>query len=226
MPSLPIGIADNAKPWTGQPAAQISFTASPSTTNNNTVYTFSNVAIGDADDNRIVAVAAFANGLGGDLVGVTIGGITATRASSFFSSETAGNAAGIFYANVPTGTTATVVITCPDAAARCATAVYRIIPGYGRIPTIGSAGDYASSISETEVVGGATVWGAVTPSASAAYTVERNGTSLATSISSVYSGSSLVKSGYLPLTGPDNAQVNATYSSTSNNIMIVAASWR
>lgn len=226
MPSLPIGIADNAKPWTGQPDATISFTASPSTTNNNTVYTFSNAAIGDADANRVVAVAVFANSLLGDFVGVTIGGITATKATSVFSSETAGNAAGIFYANVPTGTTATIVITCNDEASRCATAVYRIIPGYGRTATLDTAGAYASSIEENEVIGGVSVWGSVTPNASTAYTVERNGSSLTTSISGVYSGSSLIKSGKFDVTGSANAQVEATYSSTSNNIVLLCATWR
>lgn len=223
MTAFPIGVVDNAKPWTGQPDAQISYTANPNTTNNQTVYTFNNQSIGAADADRIVAVATYAPGVAGEFVSVTIGGISATAASSVWGSNVA---MGVFYANVPTGTTATIVITCTDQASRCAAAVYRIIPGYGRLTTIDSAGGYTSSVGETEIVGGVSVWASVTPGSSAAYTVNRNGSALSTSVSGVFSGDSLFKSGYVSVSGTTNMQVDATYSSTSNNISIAAATWR
>jgi len=72
--------------------------------------TFSSVNIGTASSGRIVVV-----GVGNDssdftpnaaVKSVTIGGISATLAAT-----TTGNGAGIWYANVPTGTTANIVLT-------------------------------------------------------------------------------------------------------------------
>lgn len=225
MSALPLGIADNAKPWTGQPDAQISFTASPSTTANETVYTFSSVAIGDEDASRVVAVAFFVNGLLDELVSATIAGVEATKVSSIRVAG-GGNAIAIFYAPVPTGTTATISVTCPDEGSRCATAVYRIIPAYGREDPISSDAKYESSVTLREVAGGVSIWCAVTPSLSSAYTVNRDSSALTTDISSTYSGSSLVKAGHVDISGTTNTAFNATYSSTSNDIVIATANWR
>ena len=74
---------------------------------------FASVAIGTASSNRIVVVC-FQNrkplgSANGDLATVTIGGVGATKATG--TPSTNANATEIWYAPVPTGTTATISVT-------------------------------------------------------------------------------------------------------------------
>lgn len=73
--------------------------------------TFSSFNIGAASSNRVIAVAVFTNANPAQTItGVTIGGISATQATS--AAETnALTSSDLWYASVPTGTTANIVIT-------------------------------------------------------------------------------------------------------------------
>lgn len=102
-------------------------------------YTFSTLAIGTADVTRIVACAIQLTG-GADIASVTIGGITAIRAARNFDT-------GVFYAIVPTGTTATVVITTGTATANnCQCSVYTILGYRSAIPAVSKNFGDASSL--------------------------------------------------------------------------------
>lgn len=84
-------------------------------------------SIGVADTNRIVAVAIMARiGATATVTSVTIGGISATQVSGAAASP-ANLATDIWYAAVPTGTTATVVVNYGSTSVVSGVAVYRII---------------------------------------------------------------------------------------------------
>src|SRR5690606_20575856 len=102
-----------------RPDATIDFTDSASSTSDLSEYTFSTRDIGTAAANRIVLVGiAFTVTGAADPSAVTIGGVTATKLVSQISSNGA-YYTGIYAAPVPTGTTASVVVTIGTAAARC-----------------------------------------------------------------------------------------------------------
>lgn len=88
-----------------------------------TTFTFPSVPIGPADANRRVYAVFTVGGATTNISSVTIGGITATRAIDG-SSTTIGRQA-IYYADVPTGTTATIVITTSAACTTCICSVYK-----------------------------------------------------------------------------------------------------
>jgi hypothetical protein len=72
--------------------------------------TFSNVNIGTPSAGRVVVVGVADNAASYDgITGVTIGGVAATEA--VFSDTATTNYASLWYASVPTGTTATIVVT-------------------------------------------------------------------------------------------------------------------
>lgn len=88
--------------------------------------TFSAMNIGVADSARIVAVAVGWDRAGTgfiDLTSVTIGGVTATKAGSTYANTD--KAIAIFYASIPTGTAADVVVNGSTWA--CSVSVYRVI---------------------------------------------------------------------------------------------------
>ncbi len=104
----------------------IAFTASSTDTTNATIYTFTGVAIGAAASDRYVAVAinGESGGASRSVSGVTIGGVTA---ASWINNDAAERYVSIWYANVPTGTTATIVVTASGAGwTACEIGVYRI----------------------------------------------------------------------------------------------------
>ena len=91
-----------------------------------TTYTFTNHAIGAADVTRRVVVAVSLGFLAASsqtLASATIGGIAATIHVQVGS----GDCVAFISALVPTGTTATIVVTASAAARRAAVAVYRAI---------------------------------------------------------------------------------------------------
>ena len=79
--------------------------------------TFSNVNIGTAASDRIVVVGvANSNGYGGNdsgIASVTIGGTAATEATS---SDPGQDVASLWYATIPAGTTANIIVTCKSGA--------------------------------------------------------------------------------------------------------------
>lgn len=105
------------------PSAAISATGSASSTGNNTTYTFNNVSIGTAATNRVVVVIVQTQAT---LSTVTVGGISATIVGS--------TSCYIAYAVVPTGTTATIVVTHTASTTRCYVDTYRVIPGFSTTP--------------------------------------------------------------------------------------------
>ena len=106
--------------------AVIDYRASSNDTVNRSVYTFTAQDIGAAQTDRIVAVAAYATG--GGAISCTIGGIAATKTADLFD-------AGIFWAIVPTGTTASIVITLASGTAHnCQIGVWRIVDYINPLP--------------------------------------------------------------------------------------------
>jgi hypothetical protein len=73
-------------------------------------YTMSNVAIGAADASRVVVACVTLNSESGDVTGVTIGGVAATQAISANGTSNRRSAVSIWYASVPTGSSADVVV--------------------------------------------------------------------------------------------------------------------
>lgn len=223
MTAFPIGVVSNARVWTGSPAASISYVGGTSSGNNNVTYTFSNRSIGAEDANRIVAVIVFASAVAGDFTSVTIGGVEATKAVSVNNGNNM--AMGIYYRSIPTGTTANIVVTCSDEAGRCAVSVYRIIKGYSADSLYTSSIQNAASTDLSEIVGGVSIYGTYR-STSTAYAVSRDTVSLTPDVSSVFSGTALVKFGNYSLTGNANASDTGTYAVDFNDGIIIGAHWR
>lgn len=128
-------------------ALALAFTDDDFDETNLTVYTFSAVAIGAAAANRIVVVDAHADE-GGDLVSMTIGGISATIAVSAAATD---EFAVIAYAVVPTGTTADIVVTWTSGALRCMIGAWRLT-GADTIPTDTDSSNSIPSTGETLTV--------------------------------------------------------------------------
>jgi hypothetical protein len=109
----------------GAPPPELSFIGQTEIITDLTTYTFTNHAIGAADPTRRVVVAvslgnAIASGM---LASATIAGIAATIHVQIGP----GDVVGFISALVPTGTTATIVLTASLAVDRAAVAVYRAI---------------------------------------------------------------------------------------------------
>lgn len=99
--------------------AQWSFQSASSDTTETTYYSFGGVSIGSAASNRQVIVgikgttsSAYGSAQGGSVVNVTIGGVSATQVIANYSSDSGSpvETAEIWWADVPTGTTATITV--------------------------------------------------------------------------------------------------------------------
>lgn len=102
-----------------------------SSASNLTTYTFAGVAIGPASADRYVVVAAHTDcGVASPTV-VTIGGINATLLE-------ANDGVGLFMALVPTGTTASIVVTFSASCSRAAIGVWSVT-GLTRVTPISSS---------------------------------------------------------------------------------------
>jgi hypothetical protein len=121
-------------------------TSTSASTGGSSAYTFSNISIGDAADNRTVVVTVSWNAGGFDrlLTSATIGGVSATIIQS---SDAAGWERGcIIYADVPTGTTADIALTwSAGVATGAAIGVFRLT---------GSSGVYSSATESSDGSGG------------------------------------------------------------------------
>jgi hypothetical protein len=122
-------------PGPGLPVAasagfSLDFTGNVEDTVGGTNVTYSNVPIGAADVNRVVAVGiAYRVANDTTTITMTIGGISATQVSGARSNRADGGnfITDIYYASVPTGTTANVAVVFSSASARSSVAAYRII---------------------------------------------------------------------------------------------------
>ena len=105
------------------PAATITNTAFASDDTTQTTYTFASQAIGTAASTRVVIVCGGTRNSAQMISSMTIGGISATKAISAAGASSF-NSAEIWYAVVPTGTTATISLTLGSSAPRYAISVY------------------------------------------------------------------------------------------------------
>ena len=97
-----------------------------SSSSNATAYTFSSTSIGTAAGDRIVVVSVSGSASdesGNAMASLTVGGIAATKAAEAWHN---GKLTAIWYAAVPTGTTATIVATFGDSQTRCSIAVHTL----------------------------------------------------------------------------------------------------
>jgi hypothetical protein len=111
-----------------------------SSSSNAFTYTFTSVGIGVATADRIVAVCAAINATSATTYGIssmTIGGIAATMAVRSSNNKNA----AIAYAVVPSGTTATIVVTLTGSGTpgRCVVNAYRITGYNNSTPIVASA---------------------------------------------------------------------------------------
>jgi hypothetical protein len=110
-----------------QGAATISFTASAVNTANATTHTFSGVSIGTAASNRKIVVASqhSSGTVPVSVSSMTVGGISATFVVNQASAD--GEAyVEIWQANVPTGTTATIVVNYSGTVSRGGVGVWAV----------------------------------------------------------------------------------------------------
>ncbi|TGS15900.1 hypothetical protein EN852_009715 [Mesorhizobium sp. M2E.F.Ca.ET.209.01.1.1] len=92
-------------------------------TSSSTTFTLSSVSIGAADANRKIFVNIAFNPGSPSITSVTIGGVVAKTVINKVQSGV--GLYGVFYADVPTGTTATIIVTTSASASNCLCAVYR-----------------------------------------------------------------------------------------------------
>lgn len=112
-------------------APTLSYQTSASSTSNTDTYTFSATAIGTAAADRRVYVVAYGGATTGSpqIDTCTIGGVLAQRIVRQSSGVSACVSAGIFVAQVPTGTTADIVVVYTAAMARSAISVWSVTGG-------------------------------------------------------------------------------------------------
>lgn len=109
---------------------------------NLTTYTFSSESLGAADANRyiIVGVVARKGGTTGcSITSVTIGGVSATEILDQANTDSNCDVAGLYIANVPTGTTGDVVVTFGETMVRSAIGLWRAVNIDSPTPTDFSA---------------------------------------------------------------------------------------
>ena len=122
--------------------ARLSYIGTTLDTSDLTTYTLAGVGIGTpAPDRLVVAVVMGRAGAGRTISSVTIGGVTATAA---ITSGSQNNPTGIYYALVPSGTTATVVATFSGGLVRMAVAIYSLT-GYRNMVPAATGQDYNST---------------------------------------------------------------------------------
>ena len=115
----------------GRSVATVTFAGSSVSGSNLTTYAFSAHAIGAAAANRkVVVAAATAGGSGADGVStVTVGGISATLVKATLTTDH--TQVEIWQADVPTGTTADIVVTWNAGKGRCGIGVWAVYGAAG-----------------------------------------------------------------------------------------------
>lgn len=197
--------------------SQVLFPASSAT------LTFSGMGTGTADANRVVAAGIFVQGFIGTVTGVTIGGVSATQVTGAAASATSIQT-DIWYASVPTGTTATVVVTMNTSQQySMAVSTFRIIT---TTPTAGTGGSgtqgFGLTASATITVpagGGAIVLGQLDDSQAQSWnvaTVDNARTTTGANGTSSYDGH---------ITGLSGSQTNTVTVGSNDRIATSAAPW-
>lgn len=93
-------------------SATVALAATVSSTANQSVYTYSAVAIGDAASDRVVVVVAHArSGSGSVISGITVGGVAATKLVESSNATGGQSSVGIYGVLAPSGATADIVVT-------------------------------------------------------------------------------------------------------------------
>lgn len=127
----------------------ITYNALASSTTDLTEYTFSAVALGDEAANRKIVVTILGRSTNPStrtISSVTVAGVAATEAVSV--SNTIGNRAAIYVADVPTGTTGDIVVTFDLGMQNCSVGSYAMYGAGSSTPT-DTATDIASAFSQT-----------------------------------------------------------------------------
>lgn len=144
----------------------ITFADSATDATDASVYTFTSIGVGTANSNRfVVAALSFSDDTGhADGYGptsVTIGGVTATEILSSSRNDKRGTeelGVSLWYAPLPTGTTANIVATYPDTLNNCACATWALISDTGAATqAIDTGGDIMTQKSLTLSPSGATI---------------------------------------------------------------------
>lgn len=106
----------------------VEFLQATESTANLSVYTFSSQNLGAEDLRRkiVVCVALASSGSIGSAT-VTVGGVSATSAVSVSSTDMTDLVTAIFYAEVPTGTSGSIVVTPDVSSSSCGIFVYRVV---------------------------------------------------------------------------------------------------
>tara|TARA_R110000772_G_scaffold233395_1_gene344960 strand:+ start:105 stop:773 length:669 start_codon:yes stop_codon:yes gene_type:complete len=123
----------------------LAFTASAVNSGSQSSYTFSSQAIGTASSDRVVVVGVTAGNSPADVSSMTIGGVGAAHAVS----RTNSTETEIWYATVPTGTTASVVVNFSGGKGRCGIGVWALTGVSG----VGATNSSTSSTSTLTVSG-------------------------------------------------------------------------
>ena len=111
----------------------VTFTDSSVNSSGATAYTFSSQAIGTASSDRVVAVGVSAGNSAAGINTLTVGGVSAVKAiDATNSTETE-----LWYASVPSGTTADIVVTFSSSKGRCGIGVWALtgVTGVGATNT-------------------------------------------------------------------------------------------
>jgi len=114
----------------------LSYTGKVSDTVGGTSPSYGSGAIGTADSNRVVAAAIWSRA-GTSISSVTIGGVSATQVSGAAAANSTTTLSDIWYASVPTGTTATIAVTYAASTQRSVVYLYRVVTS---TPTPNAAG--------------------------------------------------------------------------------------
>jgi len=112
-----------------------------------TSYTFSSEAIGSPKENRVIALCIGSRSAGSTTVSsVTIGGVSATKQVEYRNLTSGTTLANIWTAEVPTGSTADIVVNFSGSVYRCGVGIYRIVGISSQVP-YSSNGATANNVS-------------------------------------------------------------------------------
>ena len=112
-----------------------------------TSYTFSSEAIGSPAENRVIALCIGSRSANSTTVSsITIGGVSATKQVEYRNLSNGTTLANIWTAEVPTGSTADIVVTFSGPVYRCGVGIYRIVGIQSQVP-YSSNGATANNVS-------------------------------------------------------------------------------
>lgn len=142
----------------------------PNISGSNTIYTIPTVQLGAAASSRRIIVATVGRKASPSAAAssVTVAGIAATKVAEVLDS---GTTTSIWSANVPTGTTGSVVSVWPEAMVRCHMHVYRVTgSASGIVDSKQATGSAAATLNLTTATGGGIIATSVSTTGSATAT--------------------------------------------------------